>query len=821
MMIEFTDILYGKIALPDWITPFLRLPEFVRLRGVRLSNIDSYQYKDFNGPTRWEHGVAVAWLAARCAQKRGLSERDKVHLILAGLLHDVATPPFAHTAESVLENFDHELESQRVLSAKTDNEGEQNFPVFASQLPQFSRTCRALSRKLKVDIDPDEVARMVVGDGSLGYLISGSLDLDNADNVTRACLHLGIGIENDVPLLIADWLATQDHPPTNLHEASEPAVSKWIWYRTELYSLFFNSSDEELGREAFLQHLMRRAVYSGLPRESLIWKTDESLLTTIEQIDDLRINPAYPTLQEMIQRYRLLEPPYKIAHVELSSEQVVKTLKYPQATAWIEKVISSSSLEPFAFVSVRRYSSKSASSQLHMFPPSQGSLSIFKLGKSLKVEQLPEWLKEELPKHVTGKELPKMITNVLRRKIPTWTNDKPWLNLTPDRKNSILSNLNSVGNWGFRLSKNESMHPYPSTFVHAIPATLINCLGLRGELIIDPFGGTGQTAVEAIKLGGTAISSDSNFIATLAAQAKLTYLAPAERRVLRKLSELDLVKCDPCDRPDFYLIDKWFHPKTLDELRRIQNFIRSLTSQSLSQFLLACFSAIIPLCTGRKGEQHGYFADNAPLSIGQTSPPYHNALQQFLDRIAKNINVLEQFYVSIERDGREPEKELARAKVLKLDARIAGPSDYGVEANSVSAIITSPPYLCMSDYTLGQRLSYYWLASNELENDFKMEIGSRRSRFSPQKAIAAYYLGLRQFAGKAATLLRRNGFLATVLGAPVAKAFNSMNVIDEVDAIWKEEGFELTWSQWRPISWHRNHGYQRLRQERVAVHVLR
>ena len=66
-MIEFSDILYGKISLPDWIVPFLRVPEFVRLRGVRLSNVDSFQFKDFNGPTRWDHCIAVAALAVRCA----------------------------------------------------------------------------------------------------------------------------------------------------------------------------------------------------------------------------------------------------------------------------------------------------------------------------------------------------------------------------------------------------------------------------------------------------------------------------------------------------------------------------------------------------------------------------------------------------------------------------------------------------------------------------------------------------------------------------------------------------------------------------------
>src|SRR5688572_29487752 len=146
-MLDFRDILYGSVRLPDWLAPFLKLPEFVRLRGVRLSNVDSYQFKDFSGPTRWEHCIAVAWLALRCAEGRRMPARDRVHLTLAALLHDIATPPFAHTAEYVLQGFDHEIESQRLLSSLAAKDFDPDLPVFAAQLPQFHNACRAASTR--------------------------------------------------------------------------------------------------------------------------------------------------------------------------------------------------------------------------------------------------------------------------------------------------------------------------------------------------------------------------------------------------------------------------------------------------------------------------------------------------------------------------------------------------------------------------------------------------------------------------------------------------------------------------------------------------
>src|SRR6266581_583955 len=127
---KFRDILYGEIEIPDCLLPFLRIPEFVRLRGVRLSNVDSYQFKDFSGPTRWEHGVAVAALALQCGLRRGLSDTERYQLALAGLLHDVATPPFGHTAEYVLPSFNHELETQNVLAGRISADSLPDVPVF-------------------------------------------------------------------------------------------------------------------------------------------------------------------------------------------------------------------------------------------------------------------------------------------------------------------------------------------------------------------------------------------------------------------------------------------------------------------------------------------------------------------------------------------------------------------------------------------------------------------------------------------------------------------------------------------------------------------
>ncbi len=818
-MVEFTDILYGSVRLPDWIVPFLKLPEFVRLRGVRLSNVDSYEFKDFSGPSRWEHCVAVAWLALRCADSRRLTERDRIHLALAALLHDVATPPFAHTAEYVLESFDHELESQNLLSNRSDRDFAVDTPVFASQLPQFRIACDQLSKRAGVSIDPDEVARMVVGDGDHGFLIHGTVDLDNADNVTRACRYLGMPVDPTVPPRIAEWLGTLESIPTELAAIAEPALEAWMHYRGELYTRFFRCGDEELGRQAFLQHIMRRALRAGLPRRSLIWNTDERFLFEVERLNDNNKDVLVPSLEEIVQRYRLLESPEKIAHVEIDDHNILKVLSLPQCVAWIEHELSGPYFHPFAMVIRARHAR--ARYRDGLFPPAPGAFLLFKLGGAARDVHLPDWLRDAHRLHANGAITTADLSQRLHPQLVEWTKSRPWEVATAERKANVTENLKSFGNWSFRLSRNDALHPYPGTFVHAIPAGLIVSLGLQGDLVVDPFGGTGQTAVEAVKRGCKVISGDISAIACLAARTRLTYIDARARQRIREIKASDIVGCDPAEVAEFDLQDRWFHKNTLRDLCKIKRYIDRRRNAIIQQFLTASFSAIIASCTGRRGKEHGYFADNTPLEKGMDHPPFQNAVELFLARLDRNLKIVEALYGHFEREGKQASLELSRSTVVRADVRQASVADYGIEKGEVGGIITSPPYLCMADYTLGQRLSYYFMMPDQLDRDFAAEIGKRRQRFQKERALVEYQENVRAFARLTKDMLRPNGYLATVLGEPTAQAFSGPALMTDFDQALEDVGFQHLWDTWRPINWHRNHGYARLKRERVAVHILR
>jgi hypothetical protein len=405
--------------------------------------------------------------------------------------------------------------------------------------------------------------------------------------------------------------------------------------------------------------------------------------------------------------------------------------------------------------------------------------------------------------------------------VNSWCAERPWSIADDTRKRNVISALKSVGDWGFRLSRNDGFHAYPSTFVHAIPANLLVSLGVREDVVLDPFGGTGQTATEAIKYGNSCVTSDVNSVACLVSKASLTFLPAETRERIRSLDEAKLRKARCVKPPDSLLIDKWFDQRTLCELTRIMGFVEDVEDSIHQTFLRACVSAILPSCTARRGEQHGYFADNCPLPKNTEKPPYQPAIQFFLEKTRQALSRTERLYGFIERQGRNAEIELRRATVRQIDVKNATPESYGLRSGEVGAIITSPPYLCMADYALGQRLSYEWLWPNLLKEEFEREIGARRLRLrnESEQVIANYCSALDAFARLAGQAIHKGGFVAIVLGQPVAKQYRNSRVLVRLDEALEENGFAPLWQTQRVIHWHRNFGYARLKKERISVHV--
>ena len=78
-------------------------------------------------------------------------------------------------------------------------------------------------------------------------------------------------------------------------------------------------------------------------------------------------------------------------------------------------------------------------------------------------------------------------------------------------------------------------HPYPCKFVPQIPQQIIYKYSKEGDLILDPFCGSGTTLTEASLLNRNAVGIDINPVGALSARVKATILSKSDKQVVNKL----------------------------------------------------------------------------------------------------------------------------------------------------------------------------------------------------------------------------------------------------------------------------------------------
>ncbi|MEQ9310741.1 MAG: DNA methyltransferase [Balneolaceae bacterium] len=799
----FNDILYGQIVLPDWLDDFIKWPTFLRLREVRLSNIDSIFFKDFSNTCRWEHSIGVAYLAHQYCLKADLNKNQIANLCIAALLHDIATPPFAHTVENIT-NYDHEEFAYKILGGKIKALTKHN-----SQYINFEDVCEKVSRKFNLNISSEKIASIITGDDEdFGHLINNIIDLDNIDNVIRASNYMGLQVDKDLPIKLVQVLVEKNkYRIVNIKDENNTYLNLWKDYKNRLYETFYNQDENETAREAFLQHILRNAITSGYPQEEIIFNTDYKLLEEVSSINS--------HLRDLVEKYKSLKEPILLFELVIQEEEG-SNLKFLNSNfiSWIEKKLSSKYFKPIIIFSKKRFG-KSASLFREI-----GRLKIYKIGSTIELYHFPKWVQEQYNlSTITKVDLKKIMKKVLKELSDKWDyieNKNEIINVS---NTNVIENLDHIKDWGFNYSKNKSLHSYPSTYVHAIPATFVKSLNLENDLVLDIFGGTGQTASEAIKFGNKTISIDSNKIATMIAKTKFSYLPKESRKILASVKREDFTKLDDKLIPneEKFQIQKWHNPKTLEELGRILTGIEGNFCNTEKLFLKTCFSGILSNATDRYGKGHNYFADNTPLEKGKDVPEYRDAFDLFFKKIRRNLRIIELFYSQIKNKDLDIEKTLSNGQFYNLDSRKIESKDIEISDHEVDAIITSPPYLCMTDYSLGQRLPYYWLYPNELSINFENEVGSRRKRTNPQKAKLDYFKDMAKIAHVSNKLLKDGGYIAMVIGEPVANAFKEEKILDEVEQVFEANQLTKIWENWRALSWHRNFSYKKINKEKLIL----
>ncbi|AZQ14790.1 HD domain-containing protein [Halorubrum sp. PV6] len=166
------DSVHGHVRLGELAAELVDTPAFQRLRHIKQLSTVRLVYPSANH-TRFEHSLGVYHLARGAIDGLGLDADTAAHVRAAALLHDVGHGPYGHQTEGIIRRAtgrDHD----DIAWLLTDGDRE---------------VCRVLERN---GVDPERVASLIAGEGGLGALVSGELDVDRMDYLVRDAHHTGV-----------------------------------------------------------------------------------------------------------------------------------------------------------------------------------------------------------------------------------------------------------------------------------------------------------------------------------------------------------------------------------------------------------------------------------------------------------------------------------------------------------------------------------------------------------------------------------------------------------------------------------------------------
>ncbi len=169
-MTTIKDSVHDHIAVEGVAADLLETPPVQRLRRVKQLGTVTMVYPSANH-TRFEHSLGVYHLADRALSHLGIEGRQAERVRAAALLHDVGHSPYSHNIEEIV---------YRKTGKYHDD---------VAGLLDTGEVARVLTDH---GLSPSKVAGLVGGEGELGQLVSGELDVDRMDYLVRDAHHTGV-----------------------------------------------------------------------------------------------------------------------------------------------------------------------------------------------------------------------------------------------------------------------------------------------------------------------------------------------------------------------------------------------------------------------------------------------------------------------------------------------------------------------------------------------------------------------------------------------------------------------------------------------------
>jgi DNA modification methylase len=303
--------------------------------------------------------------------------------------------------------------------------------------------------------------------------------------------------------------------------------------------------------------------------------------------------------------------------------------------------------------------------------------------------------------------------------------------------------------WNFHDANTDEhlhgLHPYPAKFIPQVARKAIQSWSEVGETVYDPFCGCGTTLLEASLLGRPSIGTDNNGVAIIVSRAKTAYYSQDDllslERFAAQLPSL-LVNMTPARElvPSEKRLDYWFSQQVIDRLSGIKGLIQ-LQPEPLRTLLTAVFSAIVVKVSYQDSDTR-YARIARAVTPAHVDRAFSAKLLEVIDRLPKIVS-----------------EDRASVDIHQADAR-AVPV---VSDNSISLIVTSPPYLNAYDYHKYHRQRLHWI-DGDVAYSRDREIGKHDEFTKPGATPDQYFTDMSACFGEWARVLRKRGKCIVIVG---------------------------------------------------------
>ncbi|MBI2652064.1 hypothetical protein HYX00_01245 [Candidatus Woesearchaeota archaeon] len=263
-------------------------------------------------------------------------------------------------------------------------------------------------------------------------------------------------------------------------------------------------------------------------------------------------------------------------------------------------------------------------------------------------------------------------------------------------------------------------HKYPAKFIPQLAKRCIKENTKINELVCDPFMGCGTTLIESLVSERKTVGVDINPVAYLISKVKTNPINPdklknetdkvlydlklyfeSRNKNQKTLSKIEIAPIVPNNER----IEYWFPDKKLrEELGTIFGRIDTIKDKDIRDFCLCAFSNILK---------------NASIWLMKSIKPTRDLnkkidipMNLFSRQIKKMISGNDVYWNILSTNVKGNLKTYLNLK--KADAR-----NLPAENNSVSLIVTSPPYVTSYEYADLHQLTALWLEYTKSVNEFR------------------------------------------------------------------------------------------------------